>query len=160
MLNDGKTLIKNIGDMIVGKKYGFENESSKKYIYKKDNNIVIDYYLREYSYDHRHTEQIHYEFEVDKKDETLLRLNYLKMDSDDLYGNLPLSTLEYKKKDKDDTEYLFKCHFENNQFNIKLKDAEIKNEHIKKCIYQTLKFVDKIDLDIIYNNPNKRRRVE
>ncbi len=158
MQQDDKTLFKTIDDMIVGVKYG----SKFNYIYKNDNNnIIINYYIREYWYDHRHTERIFYEFEIDR-DKTLLKLNCLKMYSDDLYGYLPLSTLEYNKNNKNNTVYLFTYYFEDNKFNIKFIEKEKKEceEYIKKCIEQTLKFVGKIDLTRIDNDNRKRRRTE
>lgn len=165
MQKDDQITFKTLDDMIVGVKYGSKYGSKYNYVFKKNHDIiVIDHYFREYWYDHRHTERIHYEFEISKEDKTLLKLRYLKMASDDLYGYLPLSTLEYNKYDKDNkddnNEYLFRHYFKDNQFNIQFEDKEKGKEYIKKCIKQTLNFIGKIDLTMINNNHHKRQRIE
>lgn len=160
----------DIKKMIDNVKYGEKN----KYISKSGQNITIDYYNREYWYDHKHVEKIRCDFEIDKKDENLLKLIYLKMDSDDLYGNLPLSCLEYKY-DKDCVEIFFRYRLENDIFHIIHEKTLINKDHdminkdhdmiknekyLKKCILQMLNFVGKIDLYMMDENLNKRRRLE
>jgi hypothetical protein len=151
----------NANFMMNDVKYGEKN----KYICRNDNKIIIDYCLNEYWYDHKHTEKIYCIFEIDKKDETLLKLIHLKMESDDLYGNLPLSSLEYKHK-KDDLEFIFRYNLENNKFCInyeeelinKDKDKDKTKEYIINCIEQALNFIGKIDLHII--NETKHQKIK